>query len=460
MAKKKVVKKVVPKKKILILTASPRRDILVDELLSDELRKLGNDVWVAPCLREGRVKVLEIEPDVVLLPPIRNMYSRDFTETLKRWGVGVVTRHTEPSCDWADFKKMDRKQKAEIWGNMPYIADLEIVWGEDEVQILQKRGCRFPVHAVGSFSADKYLYEDFKKRYSNRNKFNQKYKFKKSKKTILIQSPWGFADHSPDLRIDEIDEFKEDIAGRDRHLDMIEQLHKELGDKYNILVTTHPGVITEPYKERLDKLKIPLDVESVCLDLMINSDILIHAGSTMAVGAHLLDMPAFQFGDANVKESKNWWSDHNKIMSEISHQFASVDELIMAINQCPMYPKQTNADLKTIEALKKGRYGRMDGKAYERAAVLINKIQGHFKMCWPKTHRDYNQLTIIKYSHQVLNSVMCGICKEGFQVISKDWIEKLLVTIGQEHTDKLKPKFGMCCPHCGSKFIINKEMMI
>jgi len=457
MAKKKTAPTPKERKRILVLTASPRRDILIDELLSDKLRSLGNDVWVSPCLREGRQKTLEIEPDVVLLPPIRNMYSRDFAETLKRWGVGVVTRHTEPSCDWADFKKMDARQKAEIWGNMPYIADMEIVWGEDEVQILQKRGCRFPVYAVGSFSADKYLNEDFKKRYRHRDKFNQKYKFKKTKKTILIQSPWGFADHSPDLRIDEIDEFKEDIAGRDRHLDMIEQLHKALNDKYNILVTTHPGVITEPYKERLDKLKIPLDVEAVCLELMINSDILIHAGSTMAVGAHLLGMPAFQFGDANVKESKNWWSDSNKIMSEISPYFKDVENLIETIK---ITPRQfSNAKVKTIEALKKGRYGKMDGKAYERAAILINKVQGHFKMCWPKTTRDYNQLTIVKYPHQVLNSVVCGICKEPFQVISKDWIEKLLVNIGEEHADKLRPKFGTCCPHCGSKYMMKKEMM-
>jgi hypothetical protein len=451
MAKKKT------KKKILILTASPKRDTLVDELLSDELRKMGNDVWVAPCLREGRQKVLELEPDVVLLPPIRNMYSRDFAENLKRWGVGVVTRHTEPSCDWADFKKMDDRQKAEIWGNMPYIADLEIVWGSDEVQILAKRGCKFPVHSVGSFSADKYLHEGFRKRYRHRDKFNQRYKFKKSRKTILIQSPWGFADHSPDLRIDEIDEFKEDIAGRDRHLDMVEKLHAALGDKYNILVTTHPGVITEPYQERLGKLSIPLDVKSVCLELMINSDILIHAGSTMAVGAHLLGMPAFQFGDANVKESNNWWSDHNKIMSEISHCYASIDELILAIQNAP---KESNADLKTIEALKKGRYGTMDGKAYKRAAVLINKIQGHFKMCWPKTHRDYNQLAIVKYPHQILRSVVCGICKEQFHLLNKDWVEKLLNNIGKEHAKDMRPKFGTCCPHCGSKFMINKELLI
>jgi len=457
MAKKKVANKtVVPKKKILILTASPRRDILIDELLSDELRKLGNDVWVAPCLREGRDKTLEIEPDVVLLPPIRNMYSRDFAEMLKRWGVGVVTRHTEPSCDWADFKRMDDRQKAEIWGNMPYIADLEIVWGDDEVQILAKRGCRFPVHAVGSFATDIYLNPRFKKIFKHRDKFNQKYKFEKSKKTILVQSPWGFADHSPDLRIDEIDEFKEDIAGRDRHLGMVEQLHKALGDKYNILVTTHPGVITEPYKERLDKLKIPLDVESTSLKMMYNSDILIHAGSTMAVGAHLLGMPAFQFGDANVKESKNWWSDHNKIMSEIS-PILEVNYLIENIRKAYSL---SNANLKTIEALEKGRYGKMDGKAYERAAVLINKVQGHFKMCWPKTHRDYNQLTIVKYPHQILNSVVCGICKEQFQAVSKDWIDKLLVNIGKEHTNDLKPKFGTCCPHCGSKFIMGKGMMI
>lgn len=456
MPKKKTAKKVEPKKKILILTASPRRDSLVDEMLSDELKALGNDVWVAPCLREGRIKVFELEPDVVLLPPIRNMYSRDFAETLKSWGVGVVTRHTEPSCDWDDFKKMDRRQQAEIWGNMPYVADLEIVWGDDEVQILGRRGCRFPVHAVGSFSADIYLNKDFKKRFRNRNKFNQKYKFKK-KKTILIQSPWGFADHSPDLRIDEIDEFKEDEAGRDKHLDMIEAVHKALGDKFNILVTTHPGVITEPYKERLGKQKIPLDITSTALEMMLNSDILIHAGSTMAVGAHLLDVPAFQYGDANVKESKNWWSDHNKIMSEISVKFDNVDEMLEAISLYE-FSSKSNANLKIIETLKKGRYGLMDGKATERAAVLINKVQGHFKMCWPKAHRDYSQLTILKNPDRILAQTVCGICKEPLWIIKKEWIDQLLVNIGKEHADDVKPKFGTCCPNCGSKFMINKQM--
>lgn len=445
-----------PKKKILILTASPRRDILVDELLADELRKMGNDVWVAPCLRQGRSKVLELEPDVVILPPIRNMYSRDFAEELKRWGVGVITRHTEPSCDWADFKKMNVRQRAEIWGNMPYMADMEIVWGEDEVQILQKRGCRFPVHAVGSFSADKYLNPDFKKKFYHRQRFNQKYRFKK-KKTILIQSPWGFADHSPDLRIDEIEELREDIKGRDNHLDMIEALNNALGDKYNILVTIHPGVVTEPYTKRLGKLKIPLDIESISFEMMINSDILIHAGSTMAVGAHLLDMPAFQFGDANVKDSKNWWSDHNKIMSKISPKFDKSEDLIIAISNWNIGDCKSNANLKVIEELKKGRYGVMDGKAYKRAATLINTVQGSFKMCWPRSIHDYTQLTILRNATDIIYNVNCGVCKEMFVMVRQEWINKLLVNIGNEHADKLKPKFGTCCPKCGSKFI--KKMM-
>jgi hypothetical protein len=451
-----MAKKAEPKKKILILTASPRRDSLIDEMLSDKLKLLGNDVWVWPCLRRGRgtEDIFDLKPDVVVMPPIRNMASRDMVEYLKAWKVGVVTRHTEPSCDWSDFKKMDDRQKSEIWGNMPYIADLEIVWGEDELQILQKRGCKFPVHAVGSFAADIYLNNDYKKRFCHRQRFNQKHKFAKTKKNILIQSPWGFADHSPDLRIDELDEFKEDIAGRDRHLDMVEQLYSALSQTFNILVTTHPGVITEPYNERLGKLKIPLDIESTDLELMWNSDILIHAGSTMAVGAHIMNMPAFQFGDANTKKSKNWWSDHNKIMSEISPLFAKADELIVVISNLSKNDYKSNANLKTIEALKKGRYGKMDGKATERAAVLINKVQGQFKMCWPKSPRDYSQLTILKHPQVIVDNVMCGICKEMFCIVKQDWINKLLVNIGKEHADELKPKYGTCCPHCGSKFLV------
>jgi len=441
-------------KKILILSASPRRDSLIDEQIARKLKDLGNEARIAPCLRQGRDAVLDYKPNVVVVPPVRNMYSRDFCEDIKRFGCGLISRHTEPSCDWPDYKNMNQKQQQEICGMMQYYVDAELVWSEDEAQILNRRGAKFKATSIGSVAVDKYLNPLFAKRYKNKAKFKKKYKFKKAK-TILIQSPWGFADHSPDLRIDEIDEFRKDVKGRDRHLAMIEALYKALPD-FNILVTTHPGVITQPYVERLAKLKIPLDNKSTSFELMINSDILIHAGSTMAIGAHFLNIPAFQFGDVNLKDSNNWWHKSGKVMAELSPNCKTAKELVGLINKTPLKAAnlKSNINKKALKKLEQGRYGIMDGKATDRAAEIINKIDGEFSYKWPRSLNDYSQLTILKHPSKVIAEANCGICKEAFVMVNQEWLGMLEVNIGKEAMAKIKKSHkGTFCPHCGSRFM-------
>lgn len=443
--------------KILILTASPVRDLLIDEMIATHLRKMGHKVEIHPCLRGGRQKAVEYKPDVCVVPPVRNVFARDTCKVLKSWGCGVITRHTEPSCDWQDFKAMTNRQKNEIMGHIPYHVDMELVWSSDEKDILSRRGTPFPVYAVGSFSADKYFNPEYRKRFENRERFNKKYGFKK-RKTILIQSPWGFADHAPDLRIDELAEFIADTKGRDRHLDMIEHLHNEIGSKYNILVTIHPGVLQEPYKERLDKLGIPLDIESTAMEMLINSDILIHAGSTVAMGAHFLNKPALQFGDVNLKDSNNWWHASGQVMASISPNFKSPEDLVRAIKGIRI---KSNIDKNALKKLETGRYGLMDGKATERSANLINKVKGKFKMCWPDSSEDYSQITIVKHVSRVLNMAHCSICGKNFNIVKPEWLDMLKVTlkdngvdVGDDIMNKLKsPKYGTVCPHCGARFL-------
>lgn len=437
------------KKKILILSASPLRDKLADELIAQELRVLGNEVHVRPCLREGRKAVLDIKPDIVVVPPIRNPYSRDMVHTLKQWGVGVVSRHTEASCDWQDYKKLNPQERGEILGRWVYSIDLEIVWGKDEEQILSQRRVPFPVKSVGSFSADKYLNQDFIKRYSNRPNFNKKYGFTK-KRTILIGCPWGFADSAPDLQIDDIPIAKKDTEGLQKQLVMIQQVHQAFPE-YNILVTLHPGVVVEPYKQALAQSKIPLDTESVATELLVNTDILIHAGSTMAMGAHFLDMPAFQFGDANSKGKQDWWANPDSPLSKISPYCKTPSELIEKIKKVAF---KSNANKKTLKVLTAGRYGKMDGKATKRAARLIDKIPGEFKLCWPDSTQDYTQLTILRQPEQWLHMTRCGICGHPFVVIKDEWLDMLCNATGLDK-NKLRPPFGTHCPWCAARFYGN-----
>lgn len=458
---------------ILILTASPVRDLIIDTLLAEELIKKGHQVSIRPCLREGRDAVLEVRPDVVVMPPIRNPYSRDMIEVLKGWGIGVVSRHTEPSCDWPDFKKMTRKQQADIHGVYPYVIDAEIVWSQDEAQILNKpnRLSPFQTHAVGAFTVDPYLRPDLVEKHKDCATFCKKYGFDEGKKILLICSAWGFVDSSPDLHISEVDSAKGDIAARDRHFDMIRTLDKKL-DEWNILVSVHPGVFQPPYKELCDELKIPLDVETASFDLKVNVDAFVHAGSTMAIGAHLLGKPAWQFGDINAKDCESWWNDPESPISKVSPYCKTPDELVAAIDA---YTPTSNASSEALEALEKGRFGVMDGQATVRAAEVIDKVKGRFQVSWPGSTRDYTQLTILRELRQLITPMGCAICKKEFVIVNESYFEKVKVYINQvldtsdldkgvlDEVKKLmlqipfRAAYGNACPWCSARFTV-KEM--
>jgi hypothetical protein len=437
-------------KKILILTASPERDSIIDRLISEDLTRRGFKVSIAPCLREGRPAVLKHKPDIVVIAPIRNTYSRDFVEVCKDWGIGVVTRHTEASCDWQDWKAINQAWKQEILGRYKYFVDAEIVWGEDEAQILRTRKCPFPVYSVGALALDIYFRKDLPKRFGTRLAFHKKLGLDPAKKTLLVGSPWGFADSAPDLQIPEIPHFNKDVEWRNTQLAMIKKAKDVLGDKWNILMRPHPGVLMPPYEEFAKQNKIPLDKDTEAAKVLYHSDALIHAGSTMAMEMHFLDKPAFQFGNVNQKHPKNWWLVKDTPMSQISPIFKTDDELIEAIKTCKIKSNASKAALKRLET---GRYGKMDGKATKRAADIIAKVPGKFKMRWPRARHDYDQVTVFKSPDSVLLKATCGICGNSFVAIQMPAIKRLAATIKLTEEQKFAVQaHNSFCPHCSAKF--------
>lgn len=437
-------------KKILILSASPQRDSVVDSLIAEKLRQLGNEVWVRACLRQGRDAVLEIEPNVVILPPIRNLYSRDLAEQLKKWNIGVVSRHTEPSLEWRDYKQMTPVERMEILGKLPYEIDAELVWSSDEVQILSRRPYgNFPVIAVGAFMVDIYKSSELQ-RFPSKEIFNQKHKFSPEKKTLLLSSAWGFIDSSPDLSIDGQRECHNDQEGRKQWLEMAHLVHKRLSNNWNILATLHPSLGIEAYKEGLKDIEI--DTESTATELLKNADVLVHAGSTMAVEMHLLNKPAFQFGDVNNLTGANWWQKPGSVISKVSPHYTDPQKLINAIRRVS---DKSNANLKTIKTLEEGRYGLMDGKATERAAKVINEIEGQFKMCWPDNTRNYDQPTVVADTATIVRPMFCNICKNSFGMVETEWLEKYAKFLGVK--EPLKFKMDKLCPKCGARYFDKEE---
>jgi len=434
--------------KILILSASPQRDSEIDKLLSEKLTAMGNEVWVKPCLREGRVSVLEIKPDVVIMPPIRNVYSRDFVNQCKDFGCAVVTRHTEPSVAWEDFKLMRGFERASMLGQFAYNVDAEIVWSQDEAEILKGRGCPFPIVPVGAFVADVYKQDDFNSKFMNREAFCEKHNLDKDKKTILLSSAWGFIDSSPDLQINGQAEASADEKGRGIWIDMAKRVHEKFKNRWNILVTLHPSVGIGLYKKELEPLGIEIDTESTAVELLKNCDMLVHAGSTMGIEMHFLNKPAYQFGDVNNLVGANWWQRSNAAISRVSPHYDTVEKLLGGLADGL---EVSNANPDTVKELEEGRYGNMDGKATERTAEIINKLEGSFKYCWPHSPFDYTQSFLRKSPVEAVKVAKCGICGKEYALVNQNLVNKILSDYKIE--TKLPPIKDMLCPHCGARFM-------
>lgn len=414
--------------KILILTASPVRDAYIDGMIGDELRKRGHEVFIHPCLRGGREKILEIQPDVTVFPPIRNPFARDTVNQAKEWGVGIVTRHTEASLDWNDWKHLTPQERSEIMGQFPYHADVELIWGPDEAEILQRRGCPFPVLSVGSFIVDLYKREDFETIYLPKEAFREKYKLAKDR-SLLFASCWSFADTAPDLRVDSMDDYTREREGREQWIKMANYAHDFLQDDWNILLKVHPGEKADEYQERLNK-GITVIVEQSSPDTLKNVDILVHAGSTMAVEAHILGIPAYQFCDISKLNPTSWYT-RTTPLSRVSPRITKVSELIKATKD---YERKSNADQSVLEELEKGRFGSMDGKATARAADEIEKIKGKFKLMWPMSPFNYETDKVKRSPSGLIEQFNCGICKRSVSVMKG-----------------MKGNFW--CPWCGARLL-------
>ena len=429
--------------KILILSASPQRDIYIDKLLQKKLQDKGHDVWIRRCLRDGRTSVLEVQPDVVVVAPIRNVYSRDFAENCKRFGLGVVTRHTEPSCDKADWERMDDNQKNEIMGKVPYVVDSELLWGEYEAEQLNSRKGGFKSYAVGSFVADIYKSDFIREQLIPKEVLCEKHKLDANKQILLVSSPWGFVDSCPDLTTDHTRDVLNDETGTTAYIELVKKLKSSLD--INILLTLHPGVETERYRKELQG--IPIDTETPAMDLLVNSDCLIHGGSTMAIEMHWLNKPAYQFSDVN---GCGWWQDGEAVISKVSPRMKSEDELIASLKEVL---QKSNANEGTIKILEEGRYGNMDGNAVDRAVEIIEKANGKFKLFWPTTGRNYSQLFVRKWNDMVRDAV-CSICKEEFAIVTPIFLNAICQRF------KVKPKELMgvtCCPNCGARFFMEER---
>lgn len=425
-------------KKILILTSSPQRDKLIDILLAEKLKAKGNEVFVRELPIGARQAILEIQPNVIVAPPIRQRYAYDLIETIGRLGIGVVLRHVEPSCDEQDLENMDEFWRKVLLLIRPAAVKLELLWSDTEVKYIRGHGIKTPLAVVGAFVADIYKDKKLSKKISTKKELLRKHQLSADKKLLIISSPWGFLDLAPDNKDKSSELCCKDAQAKAKWCAMVKNVAIGLKD-WNILTTLHPRLDIESYRKSLPG--IPIDTTATATELLVHCDTLIHAGSTMAMEMHWLGKPSFQFGDVNSLADGNWWQRRDSPISQISPYYLDIEKMITAIEDSQ---PQSNANIDAVRLLEQGRYGLMDGKATERAAKLINQIEGEFKLYWPDSRIDYDQLLFFKNANKIVSKIKCNICENIFFAVNKKWLEE----VNKTYKTNIDYPDDKGCPHC------------
>ncbi len=367
-------------KKVLIFTSLPQRDRVPDEILSEHLRKMGYDVRVTPFLPLNRMHILGMKPDIVILPEIRCHYTIGLANMMRTWGIRVVCKRCEGGCGRAAWSVMCDDEKATALGSWPYEVDLELVWGDEFRDILIEKGYGTSdvIKSCGAFPFDVYLYSEIKGKKEG------------GRPTVMFATGWPMADRNSKYCVPEAEPsssihkiaYDKHREGRDKWLEVMPKVIDALKDEWDFILRMKTGEKPHEYSEVLGpKLKFT-PPEPVILGLK-RCDIVIHAGSTMAQEAHLMDMPAINLMGELVETP-------GYTPAQISPYCMTADELIELIKNATL--GKSNANLEAIEQSKKDFYGPIDGLACKRAALEIDKLPvatPQIPDVWPPNRKEF-----------------------------------------------------------------------
>ena len=370
--------------KICILTLTTQRDLFIDNMLANELRKLGHEVNVRCYIHAGLEAVTYEKPDVVIHPMVGGIYKMDFVRWCKKWGIEVIVRRGEAGIGRQQFDQLDDNRKTIYlgqWDYSPYV-DLELVWGQEFAWLLAELG-HIPANKLkvcGAFAFDPYFVERPKVPKLPHNK------------TILFATGFSTADCSSEhceTGLPEDSTYHAEIASihrlaRDEWIDAIKELTKWFSDDWAFELKVRPGELTTEYRKKLPpEVKIHPQSSSSS-EVLRNVDVLIHSGSTMAIEAHLLGIPSFNFHNVNP----------DPLLSKISPMLTNYRELEFHIARAM---RVSNIHEDVYYELQDHLYGKIDGKACYRAARYIHdhisskQIKTKIPDVWPKIakyHKD------------------------------------------------------------------------
>lgn len=401
--------------KIGLYTLTHQRDKHIDKLLAEQLRRYGHEVVIRDYIYGARESICYEKPDAIIHPMVGGEYKMDTVKKCKEWGVEVIVRRGEAGMSRESFAALDDNRKKIILGNWDYsqYVDLELIWGQEFANIIAEQG-HMPAEklkACGAFAFDPYFAPD-----SKRIK-------KTGKKVILFATGFSTADSMPgycETGLPEGSDYHQELHkihsdARKAWLKAIKDLVHWFGLNWVFELKVRPGESITVYTDKVPSCVKVHPEGAVSSEVLKSVDVLVHSGSTLAIEAHLLDIPSFNFCNVNP----------DPLLATVSPRLETYNELEWNLAQVNIQQSNINEDV--YRELQKHLYGQIDGKACERAAHYINEhladkvIKNTSPTTWPKEamyHKDDSihleqQKGDIRWSCPCCRNIFWGK-KEGF----------------------------------------------
>lgn len=400
--------------RIVILTLTGQRDKYIDHMLADAMRGYGHDVNVYNYIQAGRESVCYKKPDLIVHPMVGGQYKQDFVRKCHEWGVKVVVRRGEAGMGRAEFAKLDDNRTQIVlggWDYSPYV-DLELVWGKEFADILAEQG-PMPsekIKVCGAFAFDPYLKNgEAAKRKEHRQR------------TILFATGFSTADCRSDYcecGLPRTSNYHKEIyalhrRSRDTWIESITELVNRFGGEWRFELKVRPGEMTEEYVQKLPVAVKIHPVTSVSSEVLKGVDVLVHSGSTLAIEAHLLGIPSFNYCNVNP----------DPLLSKVSPCLDCFQTLEFHLSRVAVH--HSNIDEGVYADLQRHLYGKIDGRACERAAGYIQafvesgKWETDIPNSWPKEvlhHTDKDNIHIHKQVGD--EKFLCPCCRNEYYVVA------------------------------------------
>lgn len=411
--------------RIVFFSLTGQRDTLVDKRIAEFLRAKGHEVYVHNYASAATQSSTYLKPDVIIYPMAGADYKLNFMKYSREWGCINIVRRGEAGASRESLAKMDKDRQIITIGSedySPYV-DLELVWGQEFKDILVEHG-KMPedkLKVCGAFAFDLYFLPQYWRAVNLT-----------IHKTVLFATGWSCADGMPHLvecGLPDDSEYqtvlyKRHREGRDLWIDSIRKLKQNLPKKeFSFELKVRPGERTDEYRKAFgDTVNIYPEQHSA-IDALRCADILVHSGSTMALEAHFLRIPSVNFNNVNSDE----------LLASVCPKVETCEELEQFLRTVDI--QQPNIDQDVFNQLQEHLYGKIDGRACERAAGYIHdyikdqKVKTHIPDQWPKDAR-YQEEGIHLEQEEGDRRWCCPCCKNFyFAVMTNSRITK--------------------CPYCG-----------